>query len=62
MDEHFVAAYLVTIGVMLFAGSCALTFACLVRHLDPPVSPERIRPALNETRSLEEEAHAKVLA
>ena len=62
MDEHFVAAYFVTIGVMLFAGSCALTFAYVVRHLDPTADPTLIRPAVSETNSIHERAHVKVPA
>jgi hypothetical protein len=62
MPGSFVAAYIVTIGVMLFAGSCALTFAYVVRHLDPPADPTLIRPALSETDAIHEGAHVKVPA
>jgi hypothetical protein len=31
-----VAAYLVAIGTMLFAGISALTLITVVKHLDPP--------------------------
>jgi hypothetical protein len=54
-------AYLVAIGAMLFAGSCALTFSYVVRHLDPPVNSKGIRPSRLERGSFEEQVRNEAL-
>jgi hypothetical protein len=58
----FVASYFVSIGAMLFAGSCALTFFFIVRHLDPSEEPTSVRAPLAEAVSLEEEVRERVPA
>lgn len=55
----FTAAHVVAFGAMLFAGSCALTFAYIVGHLDPPADPTSLRPA-DEALSVPAEVHDKV--
>jgi hypothetical protein len=55
----FTAAHVVALCAMLFAGSCALTFAYIVGHLDPPADPASLRP-VDDALSVRAEVHGKV--